>query len=55
MKDNKDYLCPKCKTGQETYLLDSRNPFCPYIRFHNGEKCSMFRQMDKSNKNERRV
>lgn len=54
MKDNKDYLCPKCKTGQDTYLLDNRNPFCPYLSFHNGDNCSMFKPMSKSNKNERR-
>ena len=55
MKDgNKDYLCSKCKIGQDTYLLDNRNPFCPYLSFHNGDNCSMFKPMSKSNKNERR-
>lgn len=48
MRDNnKDYLCPKCKTGQDTYLLDNRNPFCPYLSFHNGDNCSMFKPMSK--------
>lgn len=54
MKDNKDYLCPKCKTGQDTYLLDNRNPFCPYLSFHNVDNCFMFKPMSKSDKNERR-
>lgn len=55
MKDgNKDYLCSKCKTGQATYRLDSRTLFCPYMGFHNGNKCSMFKQMIKSDKVERR-
>lgn len=53
-ENNKEYLCPKCKTGQDTYLLDNRNPFCPYLSFHNGDNCSMFKPMSKSDKNERR-
>ena len=54
MKDkNKDYLCPKCKIGKETYRLDLRSSFCPYICFYNGDKCSIFKPMTKSNKNER--
>ena len=55
MKDNnKKYLCPNCKTGQDTYLLDSRNPFCPYIQYHDGDKCLVFRAISKTNKNEGR-
>lgn len=45
--EDKKYLCPNCKTGQETYLLDSRSSFCPYIRFHNGNECSRFRPIRK--------
>ena len=37
-KNNKQ-LCPTCKTGQDTYLLDNRNPFCPYLHCHNGKTC----------------
>lgn len=40
-KENKQ-LCPTCKTGQDTYLLDSKNPFCPYIHCHKGNTCSMY-------------
>lgn len=41
MANNKQ-LCPTCKTGQDTYLLDSKNPFCPYIHCHKGDSCTMY-------------
>ena len=28
-------LCPKCKTGAESYALDPKSPVCPYLQFHN--------------------
>lgn len=40
-KNNKQ-LCPTCKTGQDTFLLDNRNPFCPYLHCHNGKTCSAY-------------
>ncbi len=43
---NTPQLCPKCKTGQDTYLLDNRSPFCPYLPCHNGKSCSMFVPLD---------
>ena len=42
MKKENNQLCPNCKTGQDTYLLDSKNPFCPYIQCHKGNTCSMY-------------
>ncbi len=39
---NLKQLCSVCKMGQDTYLLDSRNPFCPYLHCHNGETCSAY-------------
>lgn len=41
---NKDIkqLCPICKTGRDTYLLDERSPFCPYLICHSGTACAMF-------------
>lgn len=39
---NQKQLCPNCKTGQETYLLDSRSTFCPHLIYHDGANCSMF-------------
>ncbi len=35
-------LCPTCKTGQDTYLLDSRNPFCPHLHCYNGKTCTAY-------------
>ena len=43
MKDNTIKLCPTCKTGQDTYLLDNKNPFCPYLHCHNGKTCTMYK------------
>ncbi|MBE7048031.1 MAG: hypothetical protein IKL46_06680 [Clostridia bacterium] len=48
---NKDtgQLCPTCQTGQDTYLLDSKNPFCPYLHCHNGTSCTMYKPIEKQN------
>lgn len=43
ISEEKTQLCPDCKTGQDTYLLDIRSPFCPYISYHDGVNCFMFR------------
>lgn len=42
LAENKSHLCPNCKTGKESYLLDKRSPFCPYIFCHKDASCSMF-------------
>ena len=42
---NNEQLCPKCQTGYDTYLLDNKNPFCPYIHCHNGTSCAMFKPL----------
>ncbi len=42
MNKNNEQICPTWKTGQDTYLLDNQNPFCPYIHCHNGKACSMY-------------
>ncbi len=49
---NKDtgQFCPTCKTGQDTYLLDNKNPFCPYLHYHNGTDCTMYNPIEKRNK-----
>ncbi len=46
---NTTQLCPTCKTGQETYLLDGKNPFCPYLHCHNGTDCTMYKPIEKQN------
>lgn len=35
-------LCPKCKTGAESYRLDPKSPMCPYLQYHNVERCPFF-------------
>ena len=42
MNTENTQLCPNCKTGRDSYLLDSKELFCPYIHFHNGVTCSQF-------------
>ena len=32
-------LCPSCQTGHDAYLLDSREPFCPFLHLHQGNEC----------------
>lgn len=39
-------LCPLCKTGKETYELDKRSDFCPYIYAYRGNKCSCYVPLD---------
>lgn len=39
---NNSQLCPNCKTGYDSYLLDNRSSFCPYLRYHDGTECRMF-------------
>lgn len=36
------YLCPNCKTGQQTYENNQKEPMCPYILHHNGRSCRYF-------------
>jgi len=43
-----EQLCPNCKTGLDTYLIDKRSPFCPYISFHNGKTCTKYVPLEKS-------
>lgn len=47
-KKYSDQLCPKCKTGRDSYLLDNRSPFCPYLYLHKGDRCKMFEEIPRS-------
>ena len=51
MKKDTGQLCPTCQTGQDTYLIDNKNPFCPYLHFHNGTDCKMYKPIEKQNIN----
>ena len=49
-KKPKRILCPECKTGQESYLIDKSSPTCPYLSCYNGYKCAYFVPLDNSKK-----
>jgi len=42
-------LCPICKTGQESLMLDERSSVCPYLGMHNGKKCRKFVRIKRKN------
>lgn len=42
MKTYSEQLCPKCKMGEDSYLLDNKCPFCPYLHLHTGNSCAKF-------------
>ncbi len=33
------HLCENCKTGRETYELDSRSAICPHLFHYENDKC----------------
>ena len=37
-----EHLCPKCKTGKETYELDNLSDNCPYLGCYKNNKCLFF-------------
>lgn len=45
MDKNNEQLCPKCKTGQDSYMLDRHDHLCPYIAHHNGKECPFFKEI----------
>ncbi len=38
-------LCPSCQTGKDSYILDEREPCCPYLSSHNGKGCTRFKPL----------
>lgn len=42
--DNKEneQLCPKCKTGKNSYILDPKSVFCPHIACLSKNGCGYF-------------
>ena len=38
----KNKLCPTCKTGRESLLLDETSLECPYISRYTGEICPAY-------------
>lgn len=47
-KKYSEQLCPRCKTGRDSYLLDNRSPFCPYLYLHKGDRCARFEEIPQS-------
>lgn len=41
-------LCPNCKTGADSYILDNKAPVCQYMHLHNGESCVKFKEIQKT-------
>ncbi len=42
MKRKRKILCPNCKTGQESYIIDPGAPACPYFTCYNGFRCAYY-------------
>lgn len=50
---NNKQLCPKCKTGAESYRLDPKSELCPYLVYHTSKECKMYAPLDNENEGER--
>ena len=35
-------LCPSCKTGRDSYIIDPASPACPYVSCYNGFRCAYY-------------
>lgn len=47
----KKQICPRCKTGKDSYELDQHSEFCPYIGCWKKGKCSFYVPLDPPNRN----
>lgn len=43
----KKQICPSCKTGKESYLLDPYADVCPYIDYLRKGKCPFYKPLSK--------
>ena len=39
-------LCPSCKTGHEAYMLDSKEPLCPFLHLLGRGECHAYVEME---------
>ena len=46
----KKQICPKCKTGKESYNLDIHSDICPYIESYKNGKCRFYVPLKESSK-----
>ncbi len=44
----KKQICPRCKTGKESYELDRHSEVCPYIGCWKNGKCPYFQSVEKT-------
>lgn len=44
-------LCPNCKTGQESYIIDPHSSECPYFTCYNGFRCVYYTPINNKKKN----
>ncbi len=42
----KKQICPRCKTGKDSYELDKRSEACPYISCWKNGKCSFYEPLE---------
>ena len=38
----KRVLCPNCKTGRESCVIDENSPACPYLSCYDGYDCGYY-------------
>ena len=43
-------ICPRCKTGKDSYELDKRSEACPYISCWKNGKCAFYEPLEKPKK-----
>jgi hypothetical protein len=41
----KKRLCSSCKVGKDSYKIDKRSLFCPYLIYHNGKACAFYKSI----------
>ncbi len=41
-KNPKRIICPDCKTGKNSYLIDENSPVCPYFDSYDGCNCAFY-------------
>lgn len=46
----KKKICPRCKTGKDSYDLDKHSEACPYIGCWKNGKCSFYVPLEKPKK-----
>lgn len=45
-KEKINNLCPTCELGQDTYLQENVNPFCPYRHSRNQIGCVGYKKVN---------